>query len=117
MLRQNEKMEWHVFVENQRRRSEGLEEQDKKNPICLKYVAARKDLKDAVEETNRLEREVGKVMENAGVSAFGKKYPLDSHYLFMLRDGKNDEAEAYFKKEIHALSRKFQNKDDARLFE
>lgn len=108
---------WHVFVENQRRRSEELEEQDKKNPICLKYVAARKALKDAVEETNRLEREVGKVMENAGVSAFGKKYHLDSHYLFMLRDGKNDEAEAYFKKEIHALSRKFQNKEDARLFE
>jgi len=79
---------WHVFVENQRRRSEELEGQDKKNPICLKYVAARKALKDAVEETNRLEREVGKVMENAGVSAFGKKYHLDSHYLFMLREEK-----------------------------
>jgi len=49
--------------------------------------------------------------------SFREKIPFGFPLSVYVTGGKNDEAEAYFKKEIHALSRKFQNKEDTRLFE
>ena len=109
-LRQMEKMEWSEHVKKQRQRSEEREKQDREDPVYLKYTAARTMWKDAIENTNRIEKKVLELMKNAGASQ--PEPPLDAHYLFLLRDEKYDEAEAYFEKRKRNALGRLPNRDD-----
>ena len=91
MLHHNHDLEWKAHVENQRRRSKELEEQDKKDPVYLKYVAAKNALNAARGEVGRAEDAIHELPYNSGGL-------LDSDYLFLLRDRKYKEAEAALEK-------------------
>ncbi len=106
----NEKSEWSIHVKKQQQRSEEREKQDREDPVYLKYTAARTMWKDAIENTNRIEKKVLELMKNAGASQ--PEPPLDAHYLFLLRDEKYDEAEAYFEKRKRNALGRLPNRDD-----
>ena len=106
----NEKNEWSIHVKEQRQKRLEREKQDKNDPLYLRYITTQKALEDSIADTNHLEEKIVKLMDTSGVSISGR-YPLDVEYLFLLRDEKYNEADAYFEKRKRNACRNLLNKE------
>lgn len=109
-VRRKREIAWKEHVAKQRSDYEEYTKLDKETPIYVKFSETRDMWKKAIKDTNQIESEILRLMNEAGIN--WESPPLDSEFLFLLRDEKYDEAEIYFEKKKQNATGRLPNRED-----